>query len=652
MEDKLTMKKIIALLLTLIMVFSAVIAVSADETTGEEATVTPTAPVMRGIQSRINPENSNTSDVRFLATVHSDNGDAVGMEITATYTYNNAVYSVVYKKGADTTKNEVECPELESTAIYTSVNAAGATVTVGELAEGDETAIGILAAVISGVPNDSDISFDVKTYVKNGDVTTYSAVSNDKFVNGAEKQLTTVYTQDFNNSHIKNLYNGNMAWTLANGKLNILNTTWANGPFVQIVDRSTFANAPQQYVLEMTFDITKYNNIALMFNGRATTTADTGYKLKDGAAVVQFKIDGDSKNSISNLNDGTKRFYTRTGYNYNGTQTIAGSYGNPVYTIPEGATSAVIKLSLYVDCTPTNGCDINIFVNDSYISTRELRGDGYDGDAVFDATSESYVSLWAQESIFTVDDLKVSEVTGDVASQAFPSAEQMTTLYENDFDYGISEVETDSSLSGAALVFPKSIDYTNEKYSVTKANTPWESAGAYYWSTLIDKTTLNDALTKNTASTFVIETDIETGADIGNFAFILTNTSNSTATGKQNYLQRNALMVKLENNAGKLQVIQRYCDAAGVGQNSDQELVVLNDVASYNSSFKLTMMMSNIEGIGCVLTTYINGEFVCSVKYGTEYMTCSDTSLVLMQQSTTMSLDNLTLKVFKTPETN
>lgn len=663
MEDKLTMKKIIALLLTLIMVFSAVIAVSADETTGEEATVTPTAPIMRGIQSRVNPTDSSKSDVRFLATVHSTDGDAVGMEITATYTYNNAVYSVVYKKGADTTKNEVECPELESTAIYTSVNAAGATVTVGELAEGDATAIGILAAVISGVPNNSDISFDVKTYVKNGDVKTYSAVSNDKFVNGAEKQLTTVYTQDFTNSHVKKIYGGTMDWTIANGTLNIPSVGWGSStgpklnPFLQIVDKSVFADAPEKYLLQMDLDISKLGTctdtstgkgsggISVYLNGSVAENAAYNHT---GVSVVQFMLDGEAKGEIKDLDN--KRFYTRINfYNSNGSASN-GNWGNAFNTIGANDTSAKITLSILVDSSVENGCTITTYNGTTYLNTRTLTGDG------FDVTTDSYISLFAQESILGIDNIKVSEVTGTVASQAFPSVEQMTTLYENDFDYGVSAAGTNPITTATPMLLPKNINYTNGKLSVTKADTPWSGGKAYCYSTIIDNNTLMGALNSNNADTFVFEADVEVGADLTHLGFLLTNTSNATGlTSNQYELQRNGLLVKLENNDGKLQVIQRCYTASGAQDKTTytEIVTVLDNVASKNTTYKLTMVMRNIDGIGCILTTYINGEFVCSDMYNTDYMTNADAaSIALFTQQTTVSLDNLTLKVFKTPENN
>ena len=219
-------------------------------------------------------------------------------------------------------------------------------------------------------------------------------------------QLTTsLYAQDFSsaeNHGIANLYGGNMAWTVENGKLNIPSTAWGNGPFVQLVDRSVFANAPEKYMIEMDLDISTIGNLSFMFNGSASSASDTSYKRED-AAILQFKLDGEATGNISDLTG--KRFYFRAGYFDNGTQTINGAkwYG-PAYTIPQDATSATFKLSIVVDSTDANGCNMHVFINETYIFTRLLEKNE------FDVTANSYVSVWAQSSALTIDNLKVCKI--------------------------------------------------------------------------------------------------------------------------------------------------------------------------------------------------------------------------------------------------
>ena len=82
------MKKIIAMLLALLMISTAVITVSAN-------TTTPDAPVVRGVQTKVDGAVS----VRFLSTVHSTDGDAVGYVIKATFLDGNTeVQSFTYSK--------------------------------------------------------------------------------------------------------------------------------------------------------------------------------------------------------------------------------------------------------------------------------------------------------------------------------------------------------------------------------------------------------------------------------------------------------------------------------------------------------------------------------------------------------------------------
>ena len=133
------MKKIIAILLALLMVATVVVSASADTT--DEGTATPTAPVFRGAQM-----SNDQASVRFLSTVHSDMGDAVGYVIKAIFVDGTTnVQNIEYSKAAGDAY-------MENDTVYSSVQAAGQTVSLAEISRGDETAICIAAAVISGIP--------------------------------------------------------------------------------------------------------------------------------------------------------------------------------------------------------------------------------------------------------------------------------------------------------------------------------------------------------------------------------------------------------------------------------------------------------------------------------------------------------------------
>ena len=374
----------------------------------------------------------------------------------------------------------------------------------------------------------------------------------------------------------------------------------------------------------MDLDITKYNNIALMFNGVADSAADTGYK-RHGAAVIQFKIDGDAKNTISNLNDGTKRFYIRTGYNYNGAQTIASAYGNPVYTIPAGATSAAFKLSIAVDSTPENGCDIHLFVNGVYASTRELRGNGYDGDAVYDVSAQSYVSRWAQDSIFTIDNMKVSTVEGEITT-TLPAAKE--TLYENGFelsDYGVGKTPEYNS---PALKI--------ENGEMISTGGAWKSHSC----TIANGATYSDCYAVD------FQMDLTT---VGTTLFMFNNAGNATTAAD---FHKNAFAIRFEwsNSTGFGFYVRKYNSSGGqISTNVVDTDALTTDFAGLDyQSFKLTVIVDSTPDNGCLVTVLANGQYMTAFALDNSYDVKADSTIELWTQETcNVGIDSITVKNYK-----
>ena len=160
------MKKLVCLLLVTVLLLAATASVSVS---GEEAgEAVFTAPVFFGVQTAPGA-GENTQNIRFVSVAPNANGTAFGYEITARYTENGSSRTVRYSAADGDAA-------LEGNTVYRSVlaGAYGTQVTAQELGSQLPTPIadpvGLFAVSIENVPtNIGDITFWVRTYVKNGD---------------------------------------------------------------------------------------------------------------------------------------------------------------------------------------------------------------------------------------------------------------------------------------------------------------------------------------------------------------------------------------------------------------------------------------------------------------------------------------------------
>ena len=160
------MKKLVCLLLVTVLLLAATASVSVS---GEEAgEAVFTAPVFFGVQTAPG-SGENTQNIRFVSVAPNANGTAFGYEITARYTENGSSRTVRYSAADGDAA-------LEGNTVYRSVlaGAYGTQVTAQELGSQLPTPIadpvGLFAVSIENVPtNIGDITFWVRTYVKNGD---------------------------------------------------------------------------------------------------------------------------------------------------------------------------------------------------------------------------------------------------------------------------------------------------------------------------------------------------------------------------------------------------------------------------------------------------------------------------------------------------
>ena len=160
------MKKLVCLLLVTVLLLAATASVSVS---GEEAgEAVFTAPVFFGVQTAPGA-GENTQNIRFVSVAPNANGTAFGYEITARYTENGSSRTVRYSAADGDAA-------LEGNTVYRSVlaGAYGTQVTAQELGSQLPTPIadpiGLFAVSIENVPtNIGEITFWVRTYVKNGD---------------------------------------------------------------------------------------------------------------------------------------------------------------------------------------------------------------------------------------------------------------------------------------------------------------------------------------------------------------------------------------------------------------------------------------------------------------------------------------------------
>ena len=163
------MKKLVCLLLVTVLLLAATAAIPVSAEEAEEAAFT--APVFFGVQTAPG-DGENTQHIRFISVAPNAVGTAFGYEITAQYTENGALRTVRYSAADGDAV-------LEGNTVYRSVltgayQAEGTRVTAQELGSQLTPPItnpfGLFAMSIQNVPtNIGNITFWVRTYVKNGD---------------------------------------------------------------------------------------------------------------------------------------------------------------------------------------------------------------------------------------------------------------------------------------------------------------------------------------------------------------------------------------------------------------------------------------------------------------------------------------------------
>ena len=221
---------------------------------------------------------------------------------------------------------------------------------------------------------------------------------------------TVIYSQNFDSAasaedaDVTGLYGSTVAPTIVDGKLSVPKTSWTKPPFLSLVDRTVFADCPESYMIEMDVNISELGVFGIIFNGATPEASDTEYKRANALLVTLRLGTGVDKLTSGTVGakSGTCDVYLRTGYFGADKGQVTDTQNDKlVLDLKEGDTSADVKLTVVVS-NGEGGCTVNVFANGVYIYS-------FTQDASFNVNENSYVSLWAQDAVFTIDNLVVSK---------------------------------------------------------------------------------------------------------------------------------------------------------------------------------------------------------------------------------------------------
>ena len=222
---------------------------------------------------------------------------------------------------------------------------------------------------------------------------------------------TVIYSQNFDNAStaadagVTPLYGSTLSPTIVDGKLSVSKTGWTKPPFLSLVDRSVFVDKPDAYVIEMDVNMTNHLGVfGLILNGSTPAESDTKYG-RANAFLVTLRLG----KGVDQLTHGTFEekagdydIYLRTGYfGADAAQVTDLENDKLVLDLQKGDTGANVKLTVVVYSNTASGSTVHVFANGQFIY-------GYDMGDSFDVNENSYVSLWAQDAEFTIDNLVVS----------------------------------------------------------------------------------------------------------------------------------------------------------------------------------------------------------------------------------------------------
>ncbi|MBQ8213707.1 MAG: hypothetical protein IJZ80_06830 [Clostridia bacterium] len=709
------MKKMIALLLALLMVASTVVAVSAEGTGAE----TPTAPKNIQVQTRAH-ENENKEivsyDIRFLATVHSTEGKEIGFEVDAFFLDQNGETLETKKVTYSKKENEETDANMAGDSVYTSVIAAGEELTAEDLIieEDDDPAIGIFAAVISGVPANLDVVFEINTYVDYEGGTNRSSDFTVQYIDGVVVNMTdmsgtqSVYTQDFTTemtsakaleaAGITKPYGQNMNLTLAGDKLNIPHTAWKSSdktsyyfglvprdPFTKMYTKETEVltdDSVYNYMLEMDIDISQLSVLNFIFNGSPDSESDTN-PLRPKSIWVSLRVptvqtadaqgnitwNGKFQNGlISTLAATKENIFVRTGtYTDAGADAMVYNDTRNALDIEDEAKNVALKLNIVVNNTHAEGCQVGVFINETLVQSSVVAG-------TYRVTANSYVSMWAQETVATIDNVKVYELANDYTPTDWDPDNKvgsLPTVTEDDEKYSQNFNDIDP-LEACNVTFPYT--FQGDATSIGK-NSPTKCHGGF-------PVTINDAgqlqVNKHAwhdnadyfahlvsanevaaADVYKFEADLDITA-LSAFGFMINNNVDKSLTDNYTEYQQEMLFVSFRNltdtqsstkKAGLHFRIAHYNDK-GV-QAGSQDFYIGASAPALKAKF--TMIVDStytyeekdattgetITKTGCKIYLFLDNKLIDTVVYDNTYDVKKNSSIGIWAQDTEVTIDNI-----------
>ena len=455
--------------------------------------------------------------------------------------------------------------------------------------------------------------------------------------------VAPIYTQRFDNvttladAGVTHLYGGTSeGLSIADGKLNVSKLAWGAKPFVEVVSRDTFAGAPGKYMVSVDFDITDLANLSLVLNGTDTAANDTSYKRK-GASIIQLKVrkegsTSDIKGVPSNFNGGDSWIVIRHGYfkASDGSQVMNDNSAVYARAIEKDATSLKFNLTVVVDSTPTDGCEIMVFVDGAYVATYNVGNE-------YDVTANSSIYLWAENTATTVDNLVVS------ATPTIPV--NKTPIYTQNFDSVTSAAD-----AGIANLYGGTMAPTIVDGKLSIPSTAW---GDGPFLQLVGREVF-----ANTPGTYVIEMDVE-ASKLGVFGLILNGKTDSASDNK--YGRENAFLVTLRLGKGVDQLthgtladkaaeydvwLRTGYFVASKAQKTDiknDKLVCEVAEGATSASVKLTGVVNSALADGCQVDIYANGVFLYSYTLDNNYDVTANSYISLWAQDAVFTIDNLVI---------
>ncbi len=213
---------------------------------------------------------------------------------------------------------------------------------------------------------------------------------------------TTAYEQNFDSvsspaaGGVTPLYGGNMSASVSGGKLSIGETAWSKGCFAELIGNNKLNGIGNNYILEMNLSFSKLGVFGLILNG--DNTDKKGYAA-DGRNGYLVSLRGSTNPNDGNFATGNisaeNDIYFRTGYfDASGAQKAS----NKVFAYDTDGDSASFKLTVVV-----REGRVDLFIDGEWIY-------GYNVPTTIDSSfkENSNVILWAQDSIATIDNIKVS----------------------------------------------------------------------------------------------------------------------------------------------------------------------------------------------------------------------------------------------------